>query len=133
MGQPNPEQIKAEEMKRSSSMFISKSKRNGGYTAIADKAKNNPGLGRVCYDDKSHTIGENARKRVEQINNPLLASLTSKNNTTMAFSSNAPRFNAKVLDEETYIGPGYYEQKSCFEKSRSTLGTRAKTNGGTSS
>jgi len=27
----------------------------------------------------------------------------------MAFSSNAPRFNQKILDEETYIGPGYYE------------------------
>jgi hypothetical protein len=73
------------------------------------------------------------RKKAEAINNPLLASLTIKNNTTMAFSSNAPRFSEKVMDEETYIGPGYYEQKSCFhDKSRSTLGTRAKTNGGSS-
>ena len=55
-----------------------------------------------------------------------------KNNTTMAFSSNAPRFNTKVMDEETYIGPGYYEQKSCFEKSRSTLATKAQTNGAVS-
>lgn len=47
----------------------------------------------------------------------------------MAFSSNAPRFNAKVMDEETYIGPGYYEQKSCFEKSRSTLATKNQTIG----
>ena len=36
----------------------------------------------------------------------------------MAFKSNAPRFNDKVIDEETYIGPGYYEQKSGFEQSR---------------
>ena len=128
MGQPNPDQIRAEEIKRSSSMFISKSKRNVGYKAIEEKAKNNPGLSKV-YDIRANTIGENVRKKVEQINNPLLASLTSKNNTTMAFSSNAPRFNQKVLDEETYIGPGYYEQKSCFEKSRSTMGTRSKTGG----
>lgn len=33
-----------------------------------------------------------------------------------------PRFDQKVMDEETYIGPGYYEQKSCFENSRSKLG-----------
>ena len=50
-----------------------------------------------------------------------------KNNTTLAFSSNAPRFQEKIMDEETYIGPGYYEQKSCFEKSRSTLATKNKT------
>ena len=111
-------------------MFISQSKRSNGYYNIVKKTKMNPGLGEVCYDDKTNTIGENARKRVEQINNPLLASLTSKNNTTMAFSSNAPRFNAKIMDEETYIGPGYYEQKSCFEKSRSTLGKRSTTVGG---
>lgn len=84
------------------------------------------------YDDKTNTIGDVIRKKAEAINNPLLASLTIKNNTTMAFSSNAPRFSEKVQDEETYIGPGYYEQKSCFEKSRSTLGTRAKTNAGSS-
>ena len=49
----------------------------------------------------------------------------------MAFSSNAnaPRFNQKLVDEETYIGPGYYEQKSCFEKSRSTMAKSTKTGG----
>ena len=40
----------------------------------------------------------------------------------MAFSSNAPRFQAKVLDEETYIGPGYYEQKSQFERGQINRG-----------
>ena len=65
MGQPNPEQIKAEEMKRSSSMFISKSKRNANYRAIEERAKNNPGLGQVCYDDKSHTIGDAIIKKKE--------------------------------------------------------------------
>jgi len=122
-----------EEIKRSSSMFISKVKRNNAYQQVVKKTKQNPGLERVQYDDKTNTIGDIVRKKAEQINNPLLASLTIKNNTTMAFSSNAPRFNQKVMDEETYIGPGYYEQKSCFEKSRTTLGTRAKTNGGQSS
>mmetsp|Transcript_36002 Transcript_36002/g.47374 ORF Transcript_36002/g.47374 Transcript_36002/m.47374 type:complete len:155 (-) Transcript_36002:1930-2394(-) len=116
--------LKQEEIKRSSSMFISKTKRNSTYNNIVKKAKQNPGLERVCYDDRSHTIADNSRRKVESINNPLLASLTTKNNTTMAFSSNAPRFSEKIVDEETYIGPGYYEQKSCFGQSRSKLGSR---------
>lgn len=118
--QPNQEKMQQEGVKRSSSMFISKTKRNSTYHNIQQKAKLNPGIERVCYDDRSGTIADVVKKRVDQINNPLLASLTTKNNTTMAFSSNAPRFNRKIMDEETYIGPGYYEQKSCFEKSRST-------------
>jgi len=91
------------------------------------RTKQNPGLERVCYDDKLNTIAENVRRQAEHINNPLLASLTSKNNTTLAFSSNAPRFQHKVVDEETYVGPGYYDQKSCFDQSRSTLASRTKT------
>ena len=43
----------------------------------------------------------------------------------MAFSSNAPRFNAKQIDEsETFLGPGYYEQKSCFNQERSKTAKR---------
>ena len=43
--------------------------------------------------------------------------ITSKNNTTMAFSSNAPRFADKIVDEsETFLGPGYYDIKSSFEE-----------------
>lgn len=112
-------------------MFISKTKRSSNYYNNVKKTKMNPGLEQVQYDDKTNTIADTVRKRVDQINNPLLASLTNKNNTTMAFSSNAPRFNAKLVDEETYIGPGYYEQKSCFEKSRSTIGKSTKTGGAT--
>ena len=110
-------------------MFISKTKRNTNYYNNVKKTKLNPGLENVQYDDKTNTIADTVRKRVDQINNPLLASLTNKNNTTMAFSSNAnaPRFNQKLVDEETYIGPGYYEQKSCFEKSRSTMAKSTKT------
>jgi hypothetical protein len=49
------------------------------------------------------------------VNNPLLASLQTKNNTTLAFSSNAPRFMNKASDEsEAFLGPGYYEQRSQF-------------------
>ena len=102
-------------------MFISKTKRNSNYYNNVKKTKLNPGLENVKYDDKTNTIADTVRKRVDQINNPLLASLTNKNNTTMAFSSNTPRINQKLVDEETYIGPGYYEQQSCFEKSRSTM------------
>ena len=123
----NLDALRKEEIKRSSSMFLSKTKRNSTYQQIIKKTKQNPGLERVCYDDRTHTIADEIRRKAEQINNPLLASLTVKNNTTMAFSSNAPRFQAKVMDEETFIGPGYYEQKSCFDNSRATLATRAKT------
>jgi hypothetical protein len=36
----------------------------------------------------------------------------------LAFASNAPRFNEKQLNDESeaFLGPGYYEQKSCFNK-----------------
>ena len=74
-----------------------------------------------------NTISENVRKRVEQANNPALAMLSTKNNTTMAFSSNAPRFSAKQADEsETFLGPGYYEQKSCFSQDKSRTGQASK-------
>ena len=86
-------------------MFLSKTKRANAGAKRADQANQV-----VAYDDKLHTISENVRKRVEQANNPLLAQLTTKNNTTMAFSSNAPRFSQKQMDEsETFLGPGYYE------------------------
>ena len=108
-------------------MFLSKTKRNGNYSHDIKQVKQNPGKNRVCYDDKANTIGEIMRKKKDQISNPLLASLVTKNSTTMAFSSNAPRFADKIVGEETYIGPGYYEQPSCFEKgSRSTLGSKVK-------
>ena len=49
----------------------------------------------------------------------------------MAFSSNAPRFSAKAVDEsETFLGPGYYEQKSCFNQERSRTGQGAKARSG---
>lgn len=100
---------------------------------IVKSVNQNLALNRVCYDDKSNTIGETVRKRKEQFSNPLLASLVSKNNTTMAFSSNAPRFVDKATGEESYIGPGYYEQTSCFEKSRSSMGIKSRSTYGNSS
>lgn len=59
------------------------------------------------------------KRKVEAIQNPLLANLTKRNNQ-MAFASNAPRFGKQKIDEaETFLGPGYYEQKSQFgDKSR---------------
>ena len=101
-------------------MFLSKTKRN-----MTKKSAQNSGCQIVAYDDKLHTISENVRKRTEQANNPLLAQLSTKNNTTMAFSSNAPRFNQKQADEsETFLGPGYYEQRSCFNQERSKTAKR---------
>jgi len=73
-------------------MFISKTKRHSAFNRMMKITKQNPGLERVCYEDAANTIADAARRKVEQINNPLLASLTTKNSTSMAFSSNAPRF-----------------------------------------
>ena len=42
-------------------MFLSKTKRNGNLNQIAKQVKLNPGLDRVCYDDKVKTIGETIR------------------------------------------------------------------------
>lgn len=99
-------------------MFISKTEQHNYNRFYEKKVEQNQGLRNVCYDASAGTIAENVRKKVEQVNNPLLASLTSKSLANRGFSSNVPRFEAKVVDEETYIGPGYYEQKSCFDKSR---------------
>ena len=102
-------------MKRSSSMFISKTQRNA-HQSLVKKSHQNPGLQKVGLGSEVNTIGHNVKKKVEQANNPIIAMITSKTNTTMAFTSNAPRFNGKVADEaETFLGPGYYDIKSTFE------------------
>lgn len=61
----NIEAAKADAIKRSSSMFISKTKRNSAYNKIVKKTKDNPGLERVCYDDATNTIGDIIRKKKE--------------------------------------------------------------------
>ena len=68
--------LKREEIKRSSSMFISKTKRNTTYNQIVKKSSQNPGLGKVCNDDHAkyqNTIADQSRKKIESINNPVLA------------------------------------------------------------
>jgi len=101
----------ASDIKRTSSMFTSKTKRmqymnEAGPTQAAHV---------VQYDNQQNTIAANVRKKVEALNNPLLANLHGKNSTTLAFLSNAPRFGNKNSDEsEAFLGPGYYEQKSQF-------------------
>ena len=77
----------------------------------------------VAYDIEAYTIAQNMRKKAEILNNPLLASVQGKNQTTLAFLSNAPRFGGNLADEsEAFLGPGYYEQRSQFVD-----GERAKT------
>ena len=46
-------------------MFISKTKRNSTYNQIVKKAKENPGLERVCYEVDAHTIADNLRRKAE--------------------------------------------------------------------
>lgn len=51
------------------------------------------------------------KKKVEAgAGNPLLANLKAKRGLNPGFSSNAPRFSDKRVEEaETFLGPGYYE------------------------
>ena len=61
------------------------------------------------------------RKKVDAgTANPLLANLKAKRGINPAFSSNAPRFQERRVDEpEAFLGPGYYEQQSTFDPSKS--------------
>lgn len=101
------------EVKNQSSMFISKQWRgllNEGKTAPPpSKLKKKGAAAIVQYDNKTCTIQDEAKRKIEALQNPLLANL-SKRNSTLAFSTTAPRFNEKPVDEvETFLGPGYYE------------------------
>ena len=73
-------------IKRSSSMFISQTKR---------KPYEQPKqvLPVVQYDDRTNTISETVKRKVEAgIGNPLLANLKAKRGVNAAFSSCAQRF-----------------------------------------
>jgi len=58
------------------------------------------------------------RHKVEgSIGNPLLANLKQKRGVENAFISQAERFEGKRIDENaTFLGPGYYDHQSNFEK-----------------
>lgn len=103
-------------------MFLSGSRRNP-YEDMKSKAA----LGVLQYDDKTNTISDQVRKKVEAgVGNPLLANLKAKRGINPAFSSNAERFPAKKVDEaETFLGPGYYEQQSTFEKNSTAVGSQS--------
>lgn len=108
-------------IKRSSSMFLSGTKRNP-YEDVKSLQQ-----GILQYDDKSNTISEQVRRKVEAgAGNPLLANLKAKRGINPAFSSNAQRFPDKKVDEaETFLGPGYYEQQSTFDRQSSIPGPQA--------
>jgi len=110
-------------IKRSSSMFLSSTKRNP-YEELKAKAA----LSVVQYDDKTKTISEEVKKKVEA-GNPLLANLKAKRGINPGFSSNAQRFPLKRVEEaETFLGPGYYESHSAFEPNKSIQGGQQQAN-----
>jgi hypothetical protein len=92
-------------VRRSTSVFTSKTKR------LQQQSQNQLAAANIVqYDIQANTIALNIKKKTENQNNPLLANLQGKNMTTMAFSSNAPRFGNKNSDDaEAFLGPGYYE------------------------
>jgi hypothetical protein len=100
-------------------MFISNTKRNP-----YEEMKSRAALPVVQYDDKTNTISDQVRKKIEAgVGNPLLANLKAKRGINPAFSSNAQRFPSKKVDEaETFLGPGYYEQQSTFENAKTSIG-----------
>ncbi len=64
------------------------------------------------YDLNTYTISEQVKKKGEAGGaNHLLANLKAKRDINkLGFSSNAPRFEAKKVEEnERFLGPGYYE------------------------
>lgn len=81
LGDGNPQ---VTELKKTNAVFTSKTKR------MNQSAQNLNNI--VQYDNSQNTIALNVRKKVETQHNPLLANLTGKNSTTLAFQSNAPRF-----------------------------------------
>jgi hypothetical protein len=95
---------KESNIKRSSSMFLSHTKRNA-----YENTKNIVPV--IQYDDKAYTIKEEVKRKVEAgIGNPLLANLKAKRGINAGFSSNASRFPKKRVEEaEVFLGPGYYE------------------------
>ena len=101
-------------------MFISTTKRNPYDELKAQKT----GAAVVQYDANTNTISDVIKKKVEAgVGNPLLANLKAKRGINPAFSSMAPRFHDKKVDEaEAFLGPGYYEQQNTFEN-RSTSGS----------
>ncbi len=71
----------------------------------------------------NNTISDNVRKKVEAgVGNPLLANLKAKRGIIAPFSCNARRFEDKKVEEsDTFLGPGYYEQASMFERKNQSL------------
>lgn len=116
-GQYNPtESIKTldhkrdSNLKRHSSMFLSKTKREvKGYKAQEDV----PSVG--TYFPLNDTIADNVRKKVE-VGSSSSMNLLYSDRAVIPFASSEIRFKQSRLDENLrFIGPGYYENKTFIE------------------
>lgn len=97
-------------------MFISNTRRNPYEEQKVQQAAV------VQYDVNTNTISDQIKKKAEGgYGNSLLTDLKLKRKINPGFSSNAPRFQAKKVDEaEAFLGPGFYEIKSNFEPKTQT-------------
>lgn len=97
-------------IKRSSSMFLSKTIREPNKV----KKVKNPSPPPGSYNVEMHSIAETVRKKVESgLGNPLLSSLKSKMKLVAPFNSCSQRFKQRnIKDHEKFLGPGYYEFKT---------------------
>jgi hypothetical protein len=98
-------------IKKSSSMFLSKTKR----AAYDETKETKPSVG--TYNQTANTIQESVRRNAEVgIGNPLLANLKAKKGGAAPFSTGEERFKAKKRDDcDAFLGPGYYESKTFVE------------------
>ena len=79
--------------------------------------------GILQYDTQTRTISGDLRRKVDNISNPLLASLVKKGAQT-PFNTAAARFayeqpGAQKDEAQSFVGPGYYDKKSQFEAPKS--------------
>lgn len=98
------ERKKHANLKKSASMFLSKTKREVNKPAADPKD-----LRPEPYNPQNNTIAHNVRQKVNKVPG-LILSTSSKD--PAAFSTRGPRFRKSKVDEnEQFLGPGYYESK----------------------
>ena len=105
-------------MKRCSSMFISKTKQHSHHQQIVNRTKLNPGLERVCYENKQGTIADEVRRKVDQVKkNPrlmprLFPDSSSSRNRESEIQPLIPYESQSVQEVLEQIGEFRYEDKA---------------------
>lgn len=95
--------------------FLSKTRREN----IPVKKEKSP----EPYNPQNGTIADNVRKKTEQGSVPLLSSMKEK--TVAPFATGGQRFKqAKIDENQKFLGPGYYEQKTFVDEVKQKKGSK---------